>query len=416
LTRSYFSIWKRQSSAQKELFPPRFFGYTFLGNAKKVFVFFRGLSVSSRSEGRMKTKYQVFVSSTYEDLKEERDQVLKAILEMGHIPVGMELFSAGDEQQWELIKRQIDDSDYYIVVLAHRYGSRDGAISYTEKEYDYAVSKKVPILGFVISDDAKWPKSKIDEGTTQRALVEFKNKVKKKIVNFWTGSEDLHGKVSISLGKAITAYPRPGWVRATTNVGPEVTNELSRLSKENSELRIALSAASSKVEEGREQEEQRILALLAANRVPMSIMLKGNTTFTTVGTVTLDRIFRLLAPELFVEKSAKDSSRFLGILLNPGLKAKLNMPWPIGSNQLRGWLADFAALGLIAPSAKKHHIKDPEDYWCITEKGRKIYTSIRVAALEVAAEDRIPGDSDKVAENKELVSRKGKSAGGNKMT
>ncbi len=56
----------------------------------------------------MTTKYQVFVSSTYEDLKAERDQVIKAILEMGNIPVGMEMFSAADEQQWEIIKRQID--------------------------------------------------------------------------------------------------------------------------------------------------------------------------------------------------------------------------------------------------------------------------------------------------------------------
>src|SRR5687768_4895989 len=100
----------------------------------------------------MKTKFQVFVSSTYEDLKDERDQVLKAILEMGHIPVGMELFSAADEEQWELIKRQIDDSDYYLVLIAHRYGSRDGSVSYTEKEYDYAVSKKIPTLGFIIHD------------------------------------------------------------------------------------------------------------------------------------------------------------------------------------------------------------------------------------------------------------------------
>ena len=53
-------------------------------------------------------KYQVFVGSTYEDLKEERSQVIKAILEMGHIPVGMEMFSAGDEQQWKLIARQIE--------------------------------------------------------------------------------------------------------------------------------------------------------------------------------------------------------------------------------------------------------------------------------------------------------------------
>jgi hypothetical protein len=94
-----------------------------------------------------KPKYQIFVSSTYEDLKEERDTVIKAILETGNIPVGMEMFSAGDEQQWELIKRQIEDCDYYVVILAHRYGSMDGIISYTEKEYDFAVEKKIPVLG-----------------------------------------------------------------------------------------------------------------------------------------------------------------------------------------------------------------------------------------------------------------------------
>jgi hypothetical protein len=95
-----------------------------------------------------KPKYQIFVSSTYEDLKEERDTAIKAILETGNIPVGMEMFSAGDEQQWELIKRQIEDCDYYVVIVAHRYGSMDGSISYTEKEYDFAVEKKIPILGF----------------------------------------------------------------------------------------------------------------------------------------------------------------------------------------------------------------------------------------------------------------------------
>jgi hypothetical protein len=83
-------------------------------------------------------KYQIFVSSTYEDLKMHRDQVVRAILEMGHIPVGMEMFSAGDETQWQLIQRQIESSDYYVVLIAHRYGSMDGPISYTEKEYDYA--------------------------------------------------------------------------------------------------------------------------------------------------------------------------------------------------------------------------------------------------------------------------------------
>jgi hypothetical protein len=59
------------------------------------------------------TKYQIFISSTYEDLKEERDRVIRAVLEMGHIPVGMEMFNAADESQWNIIKRRIDECDYY---------------------------------------------------------------------------------------------------------------------------------------------------------------------------------------------------------------------------------------------------------------------------------------------------------------
>jgi len=39
-------------------------------------------------------KYQIFVSSTYEDLKDERQAAVEAILLAGHIPAGMELFSS----------------------------------------------------------------------------------------------------------------------------------------------------------------------------------------------------------------------------------------------------------------------------------------------------------------------------------
>src|SRR5688572_20461368 len=108
-------------------------------------------------------KYQIFVSSTHEDLKEERDAVIKAILEMGHIPVGMEMFSAADEEQWKLIARHIQESDYYVVIAAHRYGSTTEGVSYTEKEYDFAVSQGVPTLGFVIAESAAWPNTRREE-------------------------------------------------------------------------------------------------------------------------------------------------------------------------------------------------------------------------------------------------------------
>lgn len=67
-------------------------------------------------------KFQIFVSSTYTDLKEERQAAVEAILSAGHIPAGMELFSAGDESQMTVIKRWIDESDIYLLILGGRYG------------------------------------------------------------------------------------------------------------------------------------------------------------------------------------------------------------------------------------------------------------------------------------------------------
>ena len=98
----------------------------------------------------MDKKYQIFVSSTFVDLKEERQAVLSAVQVVGDIPSGMELFPATDEEQFNFIKRIIDNSDYYVLIVAGRYGSvaSDG-VSYTEKEYDYAVKKNIPVNGEV---------------------------------------------------------------------------------------------------------------------------------------------------------------------------------------------------------------------------------------------------------------------------
>jgi len=73
----------------------------------------------------MERRYQVFVSSTFWDLKDERREVMQALLQSDCIPAGMELFPASDEESWELIRSVIDDCDYYIVIVAGRYGTID---------------------------------------------------------------------------------------------------------------------------------------------------------------------------------------------------------------------------------------------------------------------------------------------------
>jgi len=63
----------------------------------------------------MDKRYQIFISSTFLDLQDERQAVLKAILEIDHMPAGMELFPATDDTAWLLIRDVIDSSDYYIL-------------------------------------------------------------------------------------------------------------------------------------------------------------------------------------------------------------------------------------------------------------------------------------------------------------
>ncbi|HEN3600742.1 TPA: DUF4062 domain-containing protein, partial [Yersinia enterocolitica] len=104
----------------------------------------------------MRKRLQVFVSSTFNDLKNERQAAVSAILKIGHIPAGMELFTAGDRSQWETIKNWIDESDVYMLILGGRYGSieSESGLSYTELEYNYALETNKPLFSVVINDHA----------------------------------------------------------------------------------------------------------------------------------------------------------------------------------------------------------------------------------------------------------------------
>lgn len=188
-------------------------------------------------------KFQIFVSSTYEDLKDERAAVVKTILEMGHFPVGMEMFSAGDEEQWRCIQRHIESSDYYIVIVAHRYGTTLNGISYTEREYDFAVSKGIPVLGLVLQGGVKWnPEMMETDAGARKSLDGFRAKVCTRMVDYWTDTNDLAKCAAVSLGKAFQNWSRSGWVPASQAVQPETANQLAALIKENAELKRAAEA------------------------------------------------------------------------------------------------------------------------------------------------------------------------------
>lgn len=331
----------------------------------------------------MAVKYQFFVSSTYEDLREEREQVLKATLEMGHIPVGMEMFSAADKEHWKIITRQIDECDYYAVIVAQRYGSVVDGISYTEKEHDYAISKNIPVLGFIIEDDALWPTDRVDTDPDQKlSLEDFKTKMKRKPVGFWSSATDLYGQFSIALMKQITSTPRPGWQRATDGIGPDVVNELSRLSSENAELRKQLQDAIHQAEDDAITERRRIMQTMRKNSQKISFAYQNGTDWEDETEITLYRIFRLLAPEMMIEKTTEDIAWFIGIMLRLDRARQPREGYPVPSNTVKRCISDFIALDLFEPSQKRHTVRDTKEYWTLTDIGREVYVDIRRTALE----------------------------------
>ena len=187
----------------------------------------------------MDKRYQIFVSSTYADLREERQRVIQALMEMDCIPSGMELFPAADEEQWEFIKRVIDDCDYYLLIIGGRYGSTTPeGISYTEKEYDYAIEKGIKVVALLHTNPEEIPmgKSEVDPELRGR-LKAFRDKVaRNRLVKFWNTANELPGLVALSLSKTMKTHPAVGWIRANQASNTQLLNELNELRKKKENL------------------------------------------------------------------------------------------------------------------------------------------------------------------------------------
>jgi hypothetical protein len=186
------------------------------------------------------TKYQVFISSTYTDLIEARSAAINTVLESYNFPVGMELFGADNDEQWTIIKELIDSSDFYILILGHRYGSisKEDGISFTEKEFDYAINKGLKLICFVRDDNvATHPYERDLNSENVDKLKLFRDKVlTNRLCEFWDSVDDLKHKISHSLYKNMRKHGGTGWVRGN-QVSGQLAEELAKLSEENRRLR-----------------------------------------------------------------------------------------------------------------------------------------------------------------------------------
>lgn len=192
-------------------------------------------------------KLQIFISSTYLDLIEERQAAVEAILKAGHIPAGMELFTASNKSQWDIITRWIDESDIYMLILGGRYGSieNESQKSYTHLEYEYAQSQGKPLFAVVIEDSAlDSRKSRDIEKDNPERLNEFRKKVLSYMSSFFTDKKDIKLAVHENMGQITQDYNLTGWIRGNqqnSDIAKEMVTlneELRKVKEENKKLKL----------------------------------------------------------------------------------------------------------------------------------------------------------------------------------
>lgn len=205
----------------------------------------------------MNKKLQVFVSSTYTDLIEERQVAVQAILDSGHIPAGMELFKAG-QSQMKTIQKWINESDVYMLILGGRYGSieEESGLSYTELEYKYALLKKMPIFTIILEDsflfnkaascgkDIIFEKNNITKYNAFKALV--MSKIVKKVNNIDSIETVIHSTINdIQYDED---YSLIGWIKGNTiNNDFKILSRIKFLEMENKNLKYQLSTPNNKI-------------------------------------------------------------------------------------------------------------------------------------------------------------------------
>lgn len=188
-------------------------------------------------------RYQVFISSTYEDLKSERSAVQDAVISTGDFPVQMESFPAADEDQFEFIKTLIDKCDYYILIIAGRYGSiADDGLSYTHKEFRYATSKNVPILVMVHAHRGNISANRSEQDPLgKEKLAKFILEAETgRLRKIWNTTDGLKLAVREALDYAKATNPGVGWVRGDSATNLETLEELNSIRKQNEEFRRTL--------------------------------------------------------------------------------------------------------------------------------------------------------------------------------
>jgi len=103
----------------------------------------------------------IYLSSTYDDLKDYRAAVFEALRKAGYEVLAMEDYVATDRRPVEKCLTDVAEADIYVGLFAFRYGyvppaehSNPDGLSITELEFRHAERRRIPCLVFVMAEEA----------------------------------------------------------------------------------------------------------------------------------------------------------------------------------------------------------------------------------------------------------------------
>ena len=337
----------------------------------------------------MEKKFQVFVSSTYEDLQAERQEVMQVLLELDCIPSGMELFPASDADMWSLIEGVIDDCDYYMVIIAGRYGSigSDG-VSFTEKEYRYAVDTRKPVIAFLHGEPKAIPQGfSEDSAEGKQKLEAFRELARRKACKHWTNAHELGSVVARSLTQLKKASPGIGWVRGDQVPAHSDAMEILRLRKKIEELEATLAKVHTSAPPGIENLAQGEDEFDVKFIITFETLSYEKVRIQCKYSFTWNDIFKKISPLMIQEAKESILVSSLASMLPVDAIASVQKRSKLGaltskfidieSDCLQTIIVQLRALGLMTESIRNRSVKNTATYWTLTPYGETIMNTLR---------------------------------------
>src|SRR5436309_4621201 len=213
---------------------------------------------------------RIFVSSSYEDLKEHRVAAIRVLRQLGHEVLAMEDLIAGSAAPLSKVLEMVDRSEAYVGVFAWRYGyvpgrgpdpitpsatnipvvagATYGKTSITHYEYLRALERKLPVMAFLLDEQFPWPPQLIDGFDSMRPNAAANaNEIRalrqllqqERVVSWFTTPTDLEARVSAAVTMA--GLTRQLDLEPAAALGPE-TGVASDTSAENGIMQAILAA------------------------------------------------------------------------------------------------------------------------------------------------------------------------------